>query len=166
MTDVLAALGVLVELDRPERAAALDAFLVKWRREELVVDKWFALQASSSLPDTLARVRALADHPEFERRNPNRARALLGPFGVNQLRFHGADGAGYDFLADEIIALDRINATTAARLVQPLGLWRRHEPGRQALMRRALERIVAVPGLSRNTWEMVSKSLGIGGSHA
>jgi aminopeptidase N len=160
MTDVLAALGVLVDLDRPERAAALAAFFERWQGEELVIDKWFALQAMSSLPDAPARVHALARHPAFDLRNPNRARALIGAFSAgNQVRFHDAGGAGYAFLADQVIALDPINATTAARTVQALGAWRRHDPARQALMKRELERILAVPGLSKNTYEMVSKSL-------
>jgi aminopeptidase N len=160
MTDVLAALSVLVDVDRPERAAALAAFYERWRGDELVVDKWFALQAASSLPDTPARVRALLRHPAFDLRNPNRARALIGAFAAgNQVRFHDATGAGYAFLADQVIALDPLNATTAARIVQPLCAWRRHDAGRQALMKRELERILAAPGLSTNTYEMVSKSL-------
>jgi aminopeptidase N len=160
MTDVLAALTVLADLDRPERPAALARFYELWSHDELVVDKWFALQARSSLPETPDRVRELTRHPAFERKNPNRVRALVGTFAqTNQLRFHDAGGAGYAFLADEVIALDPINPTTAARLVQPLGSWRRHDPAHQALMRRELERILATPDLSKNTYEMVSKSL-------
>ena len=99
-------------------------------------------------------------HPAFERKNPNRVRALVGAFAQgNQLRFHDANGAGYGFLADEVITLDPINPTTAARLVQPLGAWRRHDPARQALMQRQLERVLATPELSKNTYEVVSKSL-------
>ncbi len=160
MTDVLAALTVLADLDRPERATALDRFYQQWAQDPLVVDKWFALQARSSLPQTPERVRELTRHPGFERKNPNRVRALVGTFALaNQLRFHAAGGAGYVLLADEVIALDPLNPTTAARLVQPLGAWRRHDPARQALMRRELERVLAAPELSKNTYEMVSKSL-------
>ena len=160
MTDVLAALTVLVDLDRPERAVALARFYELWSPDDLVIDKWFALQARSSLPQTPDRVRELTRHPAFERKNPNRVRALVGTFAqANQLRFHDARGAGYRLLADEVIALDPLNPTTAARLVQPLGSWRRHEPARQALMRRELERVLATPDLSKNTYEMVSKSL-------
>jgi aminopeptidase N len=160
MTDVLAALTVLADLDLPERATALARFYEQWAEDPLVVDKWFALQARSSLPQTLERVRELIRHPAFERKNPNRVRALVGTFGqANQLRFHDASGAGYVLLADEVIALDPLNPTTAARLVQPLGSWRRHDTARQALMRRELERVLAVPGLSKNAYEMVSKSL-------
>jgi aminopeptidase N len=160
MTDVLAALTVLLDLDCAERGVALRRFYELWSQDDLVTDKWFALQARSSLPQTPDRVRELTHHPAFERKNPNRVRALVGAFAqANQLRFHDANGAGYVLLADEVIALDPLNPTTAARLVQPLGSWRRHEPRRQALMCRELERIIAVPNLSKNTYEMVSKSL-------
>jgi aminopeptidase N len=160
MTDVLAALAVLADLERPERPAALARFFAAWAHDPLVVDKWFSLQARSSLPQTPARVRALTAHPAFERKNPNRVRALVGAFAqANQVRFHDASGAGYAFLADEVIAIDPGNPTTAARLVQPLCAWRRHDPARQALMQRELERILAIPELSKNTYEMVSKSL-------
>jgi aminopeptidase N len=160
MTDVLAALTVLVDLDRPERMAALARLYELWSHDDLVTDKWFAVQARSSLPQTPDRVRELTQHPDFERKNPNRVRALIGTFSqANQLRFHDASGAGYRLLADEVIALDPLNPTTAARLVQALASWRRHEPGRQALMRRELERVLAAPDLSKNTHELVSKSL-------
>jgi len=160
MTDVLAALSVLVDPDRPERPAALARFYAAWWHDDLVIDKWFALQARSSLPATPGRVRELTRHPAFERKNPNRVRALVGAFAQgNQLRFHDASGAGYMLLTDEVIALDRFNPTTAARLVQPLGAWRRYDPARQALMRQQLERVLATPDLSKNTYEMVSKSL-------
>jgi aminopeptidase N len=160
MTDVLAALTMLADLDRPERSAALARFYERWSHDDLVIDKWFALQARSSLPETPHRVRELTRHPAFERKNPNRVRALVGAFSqANQLRFHDASGAGYTFLADEVIVLDPINPTTAARLVQALGASRRHDPARQGLMRRELERVLATPERSKNTYEMVSKSL-------
>jgi aminopeptidase N len=127
----------------------------------LVIDKWFALQARSSLPGTIEAVRALTEHPAFTRANPNRLRALVGTFAqANPLHFHARSGEGYKFLADEVLALDRSNPTTAARLVQPLGQWRRYDAARQGLMRAQLDRILATPGLSPNTYEMVSKSLG------
>jgi aminopeptidase N len=161
MTDVLAALAVLADLDRPERPAALARFYAAWAHDDLVVDKWFAIQARSALPETPGRVRELTRHPAFSRQNPNRMRALIGAFSqANPLRFHDPSGAGYALLADEVIALDPQNPTTAARLVQPLGVWRRYDPARQALMRAALDRILAAPGLSPNTYEMASKSLG------
>jgi aminopeptidase N len=160
MTDVLAALAVLIDIDCPEREAALDAFYRRWQRDPLVIDKWFALQARSSLPGTIAAVRELTRHPAFTRANPNRFRALVGTFSqANPLYFHAANGEGYDFLADEVLAIDKANSITAARLVQPLGQWRRYDDKRQGLMRAALDRILATPGLSPNTYEMVAKSL-------
>ena len=161
MTDVLAALAVLTDIDCPERVEALDVFYRRWEADPLVIDKWFALQARSSLPGTIEAVRALAQHPAFTRSNPNRVRALVGTFAQgNQLYFHDASGEGYAFLADEVIALDKPNPTTAARLVQPLGQWRRYDAARQGLMRAQLDRILKTPGLSPNTYEMVSKSFG------
>jgi aminopeptidase N len=160
MTDVLAALTALADLDRPERAAALAHFFAIWSHDPLVLDKWFSLQARASLPDTPARVKALVANHAYERKNPNRVRALFGAFAQgNPVRFHDASGAGYALLADEVIAIDPGNPTTAARLVQPLCAWRRHDPARQALMQRHLERVLATPNLSKNTYEMVSKSL-------
>jgi aminopeptidase N len=160
MTDVLAALGVLVDTDCPQRAEALAAFYERWRDDPLVLDKWFAMQARSCLPGAIQRVRELARHPDFSRSSPNRVRALVGAFAQgNQLHFHHASGQGYAFLADEVIALDKPNPQTAARLVQPLGQWKRQDAARQGLMRAQLDRILATPGLSPNTYEMVSKSL-------
>ena len=160
MTDVLAALGVLTDIDCPERKAALDAFYRRWEDDPLVIDKWFALQARSSLPGTIAAVQALTRHPAFTRSNPNRLRALVGTFAqANPLHFHDASGAGYEFLADEVLTLDPGNPQVAARMVQALGNWRRFDPARQALMKAQLQRIHDRPGLSTNTFEMVSKSL-------
>jgi aminopeptidase N len=160
MTDVLAALVVLNDADRPERDAALAQFFATWQSEELVIDKWFALQAVSRLPSTLERVEALMLHPAFESRNPNRVRALIGSFAsANPIHFHDASGRGYQFLADQILRLDQANPQLAARQIQPLGTWRRYDPARQALMRHALERVLSAPKLSKNTFEMASKSL-------
>ena len=160
MTDSLAALAVLAGIDRPERTAALAAFHSKWHDDSLVLDKWFSIQATSSLPDTVAHVRHLAEHADFDLRNPNRIRALVGAFaGANQVRFHDPKGAGYRFLADIVLRLDPANPQVAARIVGPLGQWRRMDTNRRALMKAELNRILALPGLSTNTYEMVSKSL-------
>jgi len=160
MTDVLAALSVLADIDSTERNAALVAFYQRWQDDPLVVDKWFALQARSSLPGTIAAVQALTRHSAFSRSNPNRLRALVGTFSqANQLHFHDASGAGYKFLADEVLTLDPDNPQVAARMVQAFGNWRRFDPTRQALLKAQLRRIHDRPGLSTNTYEMVSKSL-------
>ncbi len=160
MTDVLAALSVLCETDHPARTEALAKFYERWKQDELVTDKWFSLQAMSSQASALARVKELTHHPAFTIKNPNRMRSLVGAFTQgNQLRFHDGSGAGYAFLADQVITLDPLNPLMASRLIQPLGQWRRHDAGRQALMKRELERVLALPNLSKNTYEMASKSL-------
>jgi aminopeptidase N len=160
MTDQLVALAVLTGIDCPERDAALAAFYAKWRDDPLVLDKWFSIQATSPLPDTVARVRGLLTHADFDLRNPNRIRALVGAFaGGNQVRFHESKGEGYRLLADIVIQLDPSNPQVAARMVGALGQWRRMDASRQALMKAELSRILALPGLSTNTYEMVSKSL-------
>jgi aminopeptidase N len=159
MTDVLAALGVLSGVDCPERLAALAAFYDAWRGDPLVLDKWFGIQAFSPLPDTVRAVEALKSHPDFDLRNPNRIRALVSSFGGNQVRFHDASGAGYRLYADTIIQLDPTNGQVAARMVSPLGQWRRFDAERQRLMKGELQRILDLPGLSRNTFEMASKSI-------
>jgi aminopeptidase N len=160
MTDQLVALAALASIDCPERDAALAAFYAKWRDDPLVLDKWFSIQATSPLPDTMKRVRALLTHADFDLRNPNRIRALVGAFtGGNQVRFHDPKGEGYRFLADIVIQLDPSNPQVAARMVGSLGQWRRMDASRQALMKAELNRILTLPGLSTNTYEMVSKSL-------
>jgi aminopeptidase N len=159
MTDRQGALAVLVSLETPERQAALDAFYQRFHDDPLVLDKWFALQAAAQRVDTVDQVLKLAGHPDFVMTNPNRLRSLVGTFGGNHWAFHSADGRGYAFLADKIIAADKLNPQIAARLVPPFGRWRRFEPKRGALMRQALERIVATPGLSKDVFEQVSKSL-------
>ncbi len=159
MTDRLAAMMTLANGDAPQRRAALDAFYARYQDNALVIDKWFAAQATSARPDTLAAVRKLQDHGDFTLANPNRVRALAGAFSMNQLHFHAADGAGYRFLADILLALDPINPQTAAKLLPPLGRWKRFDAGRQALMRAELERILAAPNLSKDVFEQASKSL-------
>ena len=159
MTDRQGALGVLVSSETPEREEALDAFYERFHDDPLVLDKWFALQAAAQRPDTVDQVLKLAQHPDFVMTNPNRLRSLAGTFGGNHWAFHRADGRGYAFLADMIIAADKLNPQIAARMVPPFGRWRRFEPKRAAMMREALERIAAAPGLSKDVYEQVSKSL-------
>ncbi len=160
MTDVLAALVVLAGIECPERERALAAFHQRWQGEELVLDKWFAIQASSTLPGAIARVRALTRHPAFELRNPNRMRSVVGAFAAgNPVHFHDASGEGYRFLAEMVVAVDALNGQAAARMVGPLGGFRRQDEARATLMRAELQRILATPGLSDFTAEMVTRSL-------
>ena len=160
MTDRQGALMVLAGLDGPEREELLADFKARYEGNALVIDKWFSLQSTSLHPQVLDHVRALADHPDFTLRNPNRVRALYMGLAGNPAGFHAASGEGYRMIADLILELDPINAQTAARFVPALGRWRRIEPARAGLMRGQLERIAAAPALSRDTFEQVSRSLG------
>jgi aminopeptidase N len=160
MTDRQGALMVLCGLDTPLRGDKLAAFHQHFAGNPLVIDKWFSLQAGSLHPQVLEHVQVLADHPEFTLQNPNRVRALYMAMAGNPGAFHAASGEGYRTIADLILALDPLNPQTAARFVAPLGRWRRIEPGRAALMRGELERIMAASALSKDTLEQVSKSLG------
>ena len=160
MTDRQAAVAVLSGLDAPAREVALADFYDRYRDDGLVIDKWFALQASASRADTLATVETLRAHPDFTMTNPNRLRALAGSFASNQWVFHGHDGRGYRMLADLIIAADAINPQVAARMVPSLGRWRRFAEPYGGGMRAELERIAAAPGLSKDVFEQASKSLG------
>ena len=159
MTERQAALATLAHGDSEERVAALDIFYQRYRDNPLVLDKWFQVQAWSLRPDTVDAVKELALHPDFTLTNPNRVRSLYGALTGNQAAFHRADGAGYRLIADLVIALDPKNPQTAARMIPPLGRWKRFDEGRQALMRAELERILAQPGLSRDVTEQASKSL-------
>jgi aminopeptidase N len=160
MTDVLSALAFLVNNEGTERDVALAEFYARWRDEALVVDKWFAIQAASRLPDTLGRVQELARHDAFNLKNPNRARALIGTFTQgNHARFHDRSGAGYALLGDFVLALDALNPQVAARLAGGFTTWRRYDAARQALMARQLERIRDHSGLSKDVYEVVSKTL-------
>ena len=159
MTDRMAGLVTLANLDADERVAALDIFYNRYGNEALVLDKWFSTQALSIRPGTLDEVIALTHHRDFTRANPNRARALIGAFGVNQLRFHSADGRGYAWYSEQLLKLDKINPQTAAKLLPPLGRWRRLDEGRGKLMHAALSLIVATPGVSKDLMEQATKSL-------
>jgi aminopeptidase N len=159
MTDRQGALTILVSLDAPEWKEALDVFHQRFRDDPLVIDKWFALQALAERAETIDEVERLAAHPEFNIANPNRLRALAGNFTANPWVFNHASGRGYRLVADMILAADKLNPQVAARLVPPLGRWRRLEPRRSALMRAQLERIAGTPGLSKDVFEQASKSL-------
>ncbi len=160
MTDRQGALMVLAGLETPERTHKLLDFYNRYKANPLVVDKWFAIQAQSLHPNAIEHVKALAGHPDFTIRNPNRVRSLYMAFAASPHAFHAADGEGYRMIADLILDLDPINPQTAARFVSPLGRWRRIEPGRAELMRAELERIAAAGKLSRDTSEQVARSLG------
>lgn len=160
MTDVMAALYALNNIDCLERSLALESFYKKWQGEDLVIDKWYAIQAMSSLPNTLATVKQLMQHPSFTIQNPNRARSLIASFcATNHVHFHVESGAGYAFLAEQVLTVDAFNPQLAARLIEPLTRWKKFNTLRQGLMKKQLEYIASTPKLSKDIFEVVSKTL-------
>ncbi len=160
MTDTIGALAALNDGDSPERAILFERFEARWRDEPLVLDKWFALEATSARADTLTRVQRLLAHPRFNARNPNRVRSLVGAFALrNFARFHARDGHGYAFAADEVLALDATNPQLAATIASAFSLWKRFPEPRRGLMQAALQRIAATPGMSPDVTEVVTRTL-------
>jgi aminopeptidase N len=160
MTDAMAALTCLANSGGAERERALAMFYDKWKDEALVVDKWFRVQATSWMPGTIERVKALTAHPAFDLKNPNRARALLHAFATdNPGHFHAADGSGYRWVAEQVIALDQLNPQVASRLARAFDRWKKYDEGRQAHARVALEMIRDAKGLSGNVGEVVDRAL-------
>jgi aminopeptidase N len=159
MTDRMASLAALANSQAPGKAAALAKFYSDFELEPLVIDKWFSLQAMARTTD-VAAVRTLMKHPAFSIKNPNRARSLIFSFcNGNPSRFHAADGSGYAFWAEQVIALDAINPQVAARLARSLDRWRKYAPALQAKMRAALQQVADTAKLSKDTREVVTKSL-------
>jgi len=160
MTDQIDALTVIVESNNPAKAKCLENFYQQWQGEALVIDKWFTLQACSSAEDTFTTINHLMKHSAFELTNPNRVRSLIGAFSqANQLHFHAANGQGYQFLADQVIALNAINPQVASRMVAALTQWKRFDENRQDLMKKELERIINTVNISKDVYEIASKSL-------
>jgi len=163
MTDQAAALRFLVNSRDEEGQSygeqALEAFYDQWQHEPLVVDQWFAIQASAQVPGTLNRVKTLMAHESFDIKNPNKIRSLIGAFcNQNHTGFHDLDGEGYEFLADRILQIDQLNPQIAARLLTPLTRWKKFSAERQALMQAQLQRIKSSSELSKDVFEVVEKS--------
>jgi aminopeptidase N len=160
MTDQAHALVVISSLDIPERTAAFDAFHDKWKDDHLVIDTWFAAEAQSALPTALERVHDLISHPLFSYAMPNKVRALIGNFALqNPLQFNRADGAGYQFVAGEVLKIDALNPQIAARMLGCFRSWRSLEPGRRGLARKALQKVAKSETISRDVFEIVTKML-------
>ena len=160
MTDTFGALVALKDGVSAERDDLFARFEARWRDEPLVLDKWFALEAQSERADTLSRVQSLLAHPRFNARNPNRVRSLVGAFALrNFARFHAADGHGYAFAADQVLALDASNPQLAATVAGAFNLWKRFAQPRRGVMQAALQRIATAPGLSPDVTEVVSRTL-------
>jgi aminopeptidase N len=159
MTDRMASLAALANSQASGKAEALARFYSDFEQEPLVIDKWFSLQAMARTTD-VATVRTLMKHPAFSIKNPNRARSLIFSFcNGNPSRFHAADGSGYAYWAEQVIALDAINPQVAARLARSLDRWRKYAPALQEKMRAALQQVADTAKLSKDTREVVTKSL-------
>lgn len=162
MTDQFAALAALANInaaDCRQRDTALAEFYARWQGEALVVDKWLQVQSTSRRPDTLATVKALTGHPAFDLGNPNKIYALIRAFGANLVRFNAADGSGYAFMADQILALHDRNPQVASRLARCFDRWKKFDAGRQAHAQAALTRIRDHADLSRDVLEVVNRAL-------
>jgi aminopeptidase N len=160
MTDRMAALVTLSLHEVSEREHALADFYTRYASDALVVDKWFSLQATIPQPNTLENVRRLTAHPAFSSANPNRVRALIGAFAQgNTTQFNRADGLGYDFVADTVLALDQKNPQISARLATAFRSWRMLEAGRRMKAEAALTRIKGAPGLSRDLADIVERAM-------
>ncbi len=164
MTDRAAALQALVDSAAAERDPALASFAQEFHDEPLALDKWFAMQATmhrqSGEPPVLARVRALLRHPAFSLRNPNRVRSLIGSFcHGNAAEFHAADGSGYEFWIEQVLALDAINPQVAARIARAFERWPKYTPERRHAMRSALLLVADQVELSADVREIVDRSL-------
>ncbi|MBU1447783.1 MAG: aminopeptidase N [Gammaproteobacteria bacterium] len=160
MTDRMAALMCLVNSGSKTARQPLARFYREFKNEALVVDKWFSLQATAMHTDVNA-VRKLMTHPAFTLKNPNRARSLIFSFcNGNPSQFHAADGSGYAFWAEQVIALNKLNPQVAARLVRTLDHWKKYQPALKKQMQAALQKVVEAKGLSKDVQEVVLKSLG------
>jgi aminopeptidase N len=160
MTDRMAALATLSLHDVPDRDRAIADFYTRFAGDPLVIDKWFALQATIPQPGTLAKVRELTAHPAFSFTNPNRVRSVIGAFAQsNPTQFNRADGEGYDFIAEVILGLDPKNPQLAARLATAFRTWRTLEAGRRTKAEAALTRIKSTPNLSRDLSDIVERAL-------
>ncbi|MFB2874875.1 aminopeptidase N [Aeromonas jandaei] len=160
MTDTLAALQVANSYLLPCRSELLADFEGKWARDGLVLDNWLRLVGSKPAEDVLEEVQQAMAHPTFSIRNPNRLRALVGSFAMNnQVQFHAINGRGYRFLTDLLIELNEVNPQVASRLITPLIQFKRLDEGRKALIRAELTRLANLEGLARDLFEKVSKAL-------
>ncbi|KAM2938344.1 hypothetical protein FF1_038144 [Malus domestica] len=159
MTEQFAALAALAQNPGKTRDDILADFYNKWKKDYLVVNKWFQLQAMSNIPGNVENVRNLLSHPAFDLRNPNKVYSLIGGFCGSPVNFHAKDGSGYKFLGEIVMQLDKINPQVASRMVSAFSRWRRYDETRQNLAKAQLEKILAANGLSENVFEIASKSL-------
>jgi aminopeptidase N len=157
MTDQYAALAILSHLNADYRKQSLEQFHQQWKNESLVLNKWFAVQALSTHPDTFEDVVKLWQHPDFNFKNPNRVYALLLRFGSNFVRFHDASKDTYSFMTDKIIEIDKINPQVASRVATVFDIWPKLPTPQKAKVQKQLDRLLSVP-LSNNTFEIISRA--------
>jgi aminopeptidase N len=160
MTDEAHSLMLIAARSGALRERAFARFFDRWKDDHLVIDTWFGAQAMSPLRPTLSQVKALTKHPLFSLTAPNKVRALIGVFAMqNPVQFHRPDGAGYEFLARQVLAIDRFNPSIAARLLGAFRIWHALEPERRGAAKRVLQSIAKAPDLSRDVFEIVTKML-------
>lgn len=161
MTDMQSALSLVSHSCFTQEAKVLlDDFYQRWQDESLVVNLWLSVQASDPNDGALQRVEALMKHPAFDAKNPNKLRSVISVFcAQNSLNFHALDGSGYQFLANQIITLNNQNPQIASRMLTPLTRWKKYDAQRQLLMKKALEKVRDSGELSKDVFEVVSKSL-------
>ncbi len=159
MTDSISALGLLAHIDSEYSEKALAEFEQRWSNDPLVMDKWFIVQATAQHDNALEKVKQLMNHPCFDLKNPNKVRSLIGAFASMNLKaYHNRNGLAYQFVMDQILALDKFNPQIAARLIKGFSRWKRYNETRQQLMQTQLQR-AANETLSKDVFEIVSKSL-------
>jgi aminopeptidase N len=160
MTDSFEALCLLAHLDRPQRQRGIDWFYDRWQAHSTVIDKWFNAQALSRAPGAVDRIIALEKHPAYDLGNFSQGLQYYGGFfRQNRVAFHDPSGKGYEFLADRLLMIDRLGRSGSTYIMPQINQWRRYDPARQALMRRALERVAATPGISKGLRENITKAL-------
>jgi len=160
MTDQMAAFSSLVHHETASASEVIEDFYQQWKQDNLVMDKWFTVQATIPNASSMIRVKNLFEHEDFDIKNPNRVRSLLGAFcASNPICFHDISGFGYDLLGRYIEKIDLVNPQIASRLCVPLTRWKRHNEKRQQLMKAELQRLMAIPQLSKDVFELVEKSL-------
>lgn len=159
MTDKLAAMNIASNSKNPKREAIMDDFYQTYKNEKAAVNKWIFTNACADRPDAVNVVRKLLTHPAFNIKNPNNVRSLMGGFAYNQTEFHKLDGSGYDFAVEMAYKMDDMNPQMAAHMVKPLTRWKRFDAKRQEMMKKALEKVLEKKNLSKNVYELVTKSL-------
>lgn len=159
LTDRLAALNILVNNGLPHKEEALADFYKRYDGDDLVLNKWFVIQARDPVADALAVVRGLINHPVFDYKNPNKVRSVIGAFSGNLTAFNRADGEGYRFFAGQCALVDKLNPHLSARLLTAFARFKKFDSARKAAARLALEGLLAIPDLSTNARETVERIL-------